>query len=171
MQVRSNRLQDFLKQHPAPYTLVPHAPTFSSQATAAKIHISGADMAKTVVLQGQSQTYLAVLPASRYVDLSRFGKIVGEAVRLATEEHIRGLFPDCELGAIPPFGKLYGVRTYVDESLTGDREIVFTAGGHSDAMRMNYRDFQGLSQPEICSFATAGGRQPPKTTAPSERVH
>lgn len=165
MQVWSNRLQDFLKQNRAVYTLIPHAPTFSSQVTAATIHVPGTEVAKTVVLEGESTSYLGVLPASRYVDLDRFGRIVGEPVRLATEERIRDLFPDCELGAIPPFGRLYGVQTYVDESLTGKREIVFAAGDHSDSIRMNYREFERLSQAEVGSFATAEGRQPPRATA------
>lgn len=127
-------------------------------------------MAKTVVLEGASETYLAVLPAPYQVDLKRFAEIVGEPVQLATEERIRDLFPDCELGAIPPFGRLYGVNTYIDRTLTGDREFVFPAGGHSDALRMNYKDFEGLAQPEVCSFAVKSG-EPQKTMAESRRVH
>ena len=171
MQVCSNRLQHFLKLYRVPYSVIPHAPTFSSQVTAAAMHVPGADLAKTVVLQGKTQCYLGVLPASYQVDLSRFGQIVGEAVELASEQRIQELFPDCELGAIPPFGKLYGLPTYIDRTLTGHRDFVFQAGGHSNALRMNYQDFEGLSQPEICSFAVKGGERARKTTAGNRRVH
>jgi len=153
MQVCSTRLQHFLKLYRVPYTLIQHAPTFSSQMTAAAMHIPGKEMAKAVVLEGRAQKYLAVLPASYHVDLGRFAEIVGEPVHLASETTIRELFPDCELGAIPPFGRLYGVPVFLDVALAVGREVVFPAGSHSDAVRMSYQDFEELARPEVCSFA------------------
>jgi Ala-tRNA(Pro) deacylase len=153
MQVSSTRLQHFLKLYRVSYSLIQHAPAFSSQVAAAAMHIPGREMAKTVVLQGRAQPYLAVLPASYHVDLERMAEVVGETVRLASEDKIRELFPDCELGAIPPFGRLYGVPVYMDVTLAVGREIVFPAGSHSDALRMNYQDFEDLARPEVCSFA------------------
>jgi Ala-tRNA(Pro) deacylase len=153
MQVSSTRLQHFLRLYRVSYSLIQHAPVFSSQMAAAAMHIPGKEMAKTVVLEGRAQSYLVVLPASYHVDLYRMGEIVGEAVHLAPEDKIRELFPDCELGAIPPFGRLYGVPVYMDVALAIGREIVFPAGSHSDALRMNYQDFEDLARPEICSFA------------------
>lgn len=152
MQACSDRLRHAFALYRIPYATIHHTPTFSSQMTAAAVHVPGQEMAKTVVLEGKGQSYLAVLPASYRVDLDRFSQVVGEPVHLATEEKIRDLFPDCELGAIPPFGPLYGVPVFVDVSLALDREIVFAAGTHCDAVRMNYQDFESLSRPEVCSF-------------------
>lgn len=171
MQVALNRLQHFLKLYRVPYSMIPHTPTFSSQKTAAAMHIPGRSVAKAVVLQGQSKIYLAVLPACFRVDLERFAKIVGEPVRLASEAKIRDLFPDCELGAIPPLGRLYGLQTYVDITLAGDREIVFPAGDHSDALRMSYPDFRDLAQPELCSFALQGAEAQRELVPQSGRVN
>lgn len=171
MQVCSNRMQHFLKLYRVSYSVIPHAPTFSSQLTAAAMHVPGADLAKTVVLQGKTQCYLAVLPASYQVDMSRFGQIVGEPVELASEQRIQDLFPDCELGAIPPFGKLYGLPTYIDRTLAGHGDFLFPAGAHSSALRMNYQDFESLSQPQISSFAVKGGERVRKATAGNRRVH
>ena len=153
MQVCSTRLRHFLRLYRVPYSVITHAPAFTSQETAAVLHVPGREVAKTVVLEGKKQSYLAVLPASYQVDLARFSTIVGEPVRLASEEKIRDLFPDCELGAVPPFGRLYGVPVYMDVALAVGREIVFPAGSHSDAVRMAYSDFEDLARPEICSFA------------------
>ena len=153
MQVCSTRLQHFLKLYRVPYSLIQHAPAFSSQMAAAAMHIPGREMAKTVVLEGGAQSYLAVLPASYHVDLDRMAEVVEEPVHPASEDKIRELFPDCELGAIPPFGRLYGVPVSLDVTLAVGREIVFPAGSHSDAFRMSYQDFEELARPEVCSFA------------------
>ena len=96
---------------------------------------------------------MAVLPASWNVDLHRLRTVFAtHRVRLATEDEIIGLFPDCELGAMPPFGNLYGLPVYVDQSLTEDEEIVFQAGTHSEAIRMRYWDFASLTFPVVEEF-------------------
>lgn len=171
MQVCSTRLQHFLKLYRVPYSLIQHAPVFSSQMAAAAMHIPGKEMAKTVILEGRAQSYLAVLPASYRVDLDRMAEVVGEPVRLASEDKIRELFPDCELGAIPPFGRLYGVPVYLDVTLAVGQEIVFPAGSHSDALRMSYQDFEDLARPEICSFAVKDTGLRPVTVRKEGREH
>jgi Ala-tRNA(Pro) deacylase len=99
---------------------------------------------------------LAVLPAPNHVRLDQLGAEVGKSVRLATEQEFSSLFPDCELGAMPPFGSLYNLPTYVDESLAADEAIVFNAGTHPDAIRMWYDDFVRVAKPQVCSFAQKG---------------
>lgn len=172
MQSGSTRLEHFLKLYRVPYSLIPHAPTFRSQMAAAALHVPGRMVAKAVVLSGAAQSYLAVLPASYHVDLDRMSDLVGEPVRLAPEARIRELFPDCELGAIPPFGRLYGVPVYVDVTLAVVREIVFPAGSHRDALRMSFQDFEALARPEVCSFAIkdAGLRSVPAREKGRERT-
>lgn len=154
MQAGSTRLEHFLRLYRAPYFVIRHPPTFRSQMTAAALHVSGKHLAKTVVLEGKKQCYLAVLPAPHHVDLGRMAAVVGEALHLASEQKIRDLFPDCDLGAIPPFGRLYGVPVFLDVTLAVGDEIVFPAGSHGDALRMSYGDFEELARPEVCSFAT-----------------
>jgi Ala-tRNA(Pro) deacylase len=120
------------------------------------MQISGKEIAKTVVLcagaQGE-ETILAVLPGSRHVKFDKLEVAVGKPVRLATELEFSRLFPDCELGAMPPFGALYDLPVYVDESLAKDREVLFNAGTHHDAVRMRYDDFSRLAKPKVCSFS------------------
>jgi Ala-tRNA(Pro) deacylase len=155
MPISSTRLKHFLGLYQVPYTFIKHPPAYSSQVAAATMHVPGKELAKTVILVGKTQAYVAVLPASSHVDLDKFAEIVGEPVSLAKEAKITDLFPDCELGAIPPFGRLYGLPVYVDVELAADEEIVFPAGTLSDAIRMRYEDFAGLARPEVASFAKA----------------
>jgi Ala-tRNA(Pro) deacylase len=151
-----NRLKSFLDSNQIPYESLPHTTTYTAQGTAAVMQISGRDVAKTVVLRAGpagEDTILAVLPGSRHAKLDKLSAAVGKPVRLATELEISDLFPDCELGAMPPFGALYNLPVYVDESLAKDKEVVFNAGTHHDAVRMSYEDFVRLAKPKICSFA------------------
>jgi len=151
-----NRLKSFLDSNQIPYESLPHTTTYTAQGTAAVMQISGKDVAKTIVLRaGPSgeDTILAVLPGSRHAKLDKLSAAVGKPVRLATELEFTDLFPDCELGAMPPFGALYNLPVYVDESLAKDKEVVFNAGTHHDAVRMTYEDFVRLAKPKICSFA------------------
>jgi Ala-tRNA(Pro) deacylase len=150
------RLKSFLDDKNVHYKLMTHAPAYTAQAAAATMHVSGKEIAKTVVLRAGEATLLAVLPASCHVNLKKLGELVGEPVRLASEREFSDLFPDCELGAMPPFGQLYGLPVYVDEPLSADEEIVFNAGTHRDAIRMRYDDFTRLVQLRSGSFAEKG---------------
>ncbi|MGB7845877.1 MAG: YbaK/EbsC family protein [Candidatus Acidiferrum sp.] len=150
------RLKSFLDSNYIPYESLAHATTYTAQGTATLMQISGKEIAKTVVLRAGAQgeeTILAVLPGSKHVRFDKLAAAVGKPVRLATELEFSSLFSDCELGAMPPFGALYNLPVYVDESLAKDREVVFNAGTHHDAVRMAYDDFLHLAKPKVCSFA------------------
>ncbi len=111
-------------------------------------------MAKVVMGHADTQVVMLVLPASSRIDFQKLkGALGGQAVRLAQEEEFSGLFPDCDTGAMPPFGNLYHVPVYVDRALTDDLEIVFQAGSHSDTIKIAYKDYLQLAQPAVADFA------------------
>ena len=150
------RLKSFLQSNHIHYDTLPHTTTYTAQGTAAVMQISGKEIAKTVVLRAGEQgeeTILAVLPGARHVKLEKLAALVGKPVRLASELEFVDLFPDCELGAMPPFGALYNLPVYMDESLAKDAEVIFNAGTHHDAVRVSYEDFVRLAKPAIGSFA------------------
>jgi Ala-tRNA(Pro) deacylase len=150
------RLKSFLDSNYVPYESLSHSTTYTAQGTATLMQISGRDVAKTVVLRAGprfDETLLAVLPGSKHVRLDKISVALGKPVRLATELEFSDLFPDCELGAMPPFGALYDLPVYMDESLAKDKEVIFNAGTHHDAVRMAYEDFVRLAAPKVCSFA------------------
>lgn len=152
----SVRLKNLLDQNHISYTPMGHATAYTAQGAAATMKVSGKELAKTVVLRAGEDTILAVLPAAHHASLEKLGGLVGKPVRLATEQEFSDLFPDCELGAMPPFGELYDLPVYVDESLAADEEIVFNAGTHHDAIRLRYADFARLAKPVVCAFASKG---------------
>jgi len=148
------RLKTFLDGNHVPYATLQHAIAFTAQGVAAATHVHGRELAKTVVIRVDGRFVLAVLPAPGRVDLKRLREIVGaDLVSLATEAEFQGLFPGCEAGAMPPFGNLYGLPVYVDQKLALDQSIVFNAGTHSEAIRMDYADFERLVQPKVAAFA------------------
>jgi Ala-tRNA(Pro) deacylase len=149
----SIRLKNFLDENQIPYSVMTHIRAYTAQGAAATMQISGKELAKTVVLSAGEEMILAVLPAPNHVRLDKLADEMGKPVRLATEQEFSSLFPDCEPGAMPPFGSLYNLPVYVDESLAADEAIVFNAGTHRDAIRMRYADFVRLAKPTICSFA------------------
>jgi Ala-tRNA(Pro) deacylase len=152
----STRIKNHLEENKIPYSPLVHASSYTAQGAAAVMHVSGREVAKTVVVQAGKDYYLIALPASYHVNAVRLAHVIGHPVRLATETEFASLFPDCELGAMPPLGELYGLSVYVDESLAADKEIIFNAGTHRDAIRMNYDDFVILAKPMVCSFAEKG---------------
>jgi Ala-tRNA(Pro) deacylase len=149
----STRLKSFLDENQIPYSVMTHTRAYTAQGAAATMQISGKELAKTVVLWTGEEMILAVLPAPNHVRLDKLAAEVGKPVRLATEQEFSSLFPDCEVGAMPPLGSLYNLSVYVDESLAADEAIIFNAGTHRDAIRMRYDDFVRLAKPSICSFA------------------
>lgn len=148
------RVKEYLDKEKVPYDHHIHRTAYTAQEVAAEEHIPGKMMAKAVILKVEGRTAMAVLPASARVDLAVLQAALGvKEARLATEFEFTGLFPDCDVGAMPPFGNLYGVPVYVEESLTRDEEILFNAGTHQDTIRMKYADFARLVEPRVISFA------------------
>jgi Ala-tRNA(Pro) deacylase len=152
----SARLKDFLDERQIPYSVMTHSTAYTAQGAAATMQISGKELAKTVVLWAGEDMILAVLPAPSHVRLDQLAAEMGKPVRLASEQEFCDLFPDCELGAMPPIGSLYNLPVYVDDSLAADEMIVFNAGTHRDAMRIRYADFVSLVKPNVCSFTKKG---------------
>jgi Ala-tRNA(Pro) deacylase len=149
----SRRLQAYLDREWVHYDVLPHPEAFRAAEIAHTLHTPEKEMAKVVIVKVQERFVMAVLPASWNVNLDRLRTVLATPhLRLATEDEIKDLFPNCEVGAMPPFGNLYGLPVYVDQSLTEDKEIVFQAGTHSDAIRMRYWDFAGLVFPVIAEF-------------------
>ncbi len=153
----SARLKSFLDENKISYSVVSHAPAYTAQAAAAVMHISGKEIVKTVVVRAGEDTALAVLPASHHVNLEKLGLLLGKPVRLATEKEFADLFPDCELGAMPPVGQLYNLPVLVDKSLAEDEEIVFNAGTHRDAIRMRFEEFVRIEKPRVSAFGEKPG--------------
>ncbi len=148
------RLKEFLDEQGVRYVSIAHSTAFTAQEIAALTHIPGREMAKTVILKLDDKMAMAVLPASRHVDLGAVKAAAGaKHAGLATEAEFRERFPDCETGAMPPFGNLYEMPVFVEEALTRDREIAFNAGSHSEIIRLAYEDFARLVRPTIASFA------------------
>jgi Ala-tRNA(Pro) deacylase len=151
--VRPRSLDHFLKEARVPFTTFRHAPAFTAQEEAAVSHVPGRSWAKTVVCFADDTPILAVLPAHLMVDLEALRQLAGAcALRLASEQEFAGLYPDCEPGAMPPFGDLYLQRVFVDRTLVGECDMVFNAGTHVDAIRMHYGDFADLTRPTVGSF-------------------
>ena len=151
-----SRLKDHLEQTHVPYSHVLHAPARSSQYAASLIHVPGKEVAKTVVVRAGEQVLLAVLPASFHVNVEKLATCAGATAQLMEEDEFFKLFPDCEPGAIPPFGELYGFPVYLDKVLAEDAEIVVSAGSLSEGIRMRTADFVRLAHPRLCSFADPG---------------
>ena len=148
------KLKDFLDANNIRYVSIIHSPAYTAQEIAAIAHVPGKELAKTVIVKIDGKMAMAVLPASYHVDFERFKQFAGaQAVELAGEEEFQELFPDCEVGAMPPFGNLYDMQVFVADILREDEEIVFNAGSHSELMRLSYADFERLVQPTVLSFA------------------
>src|SRR5437016_2509897 len=149
----SRTLNSFLDRERVHYDVLPHPETFRAAEIAHTLHTPQKEIAKVVIVKVENRFVMTVLPASWNVDLRRLRTVFAtNQVRLATEDEITSLFPDCELGAMPPVGNLYGLPVFVDHSLTEDEEIVFQAGTHSDAIRMRYWDFASLAFPVVEEF-------------------
>jgi Ala-tRNA(Pro) deacylase len=149
-----SKLKDFLDSENIQYVVISHSPAFTAQQIAASAHVKGRELAKTVMVKIDGHLAMAVLPASQKVDLERLRETAGaDQVELASEREFRDYFPDCDLGAMPPFGNLYGLEVYVADGLTEDDEIAFNAGSFTELVRMSYGDFERLVQPTVLRFA------------------
>lgn len=149
------KLQDFLDGQGVRYLTIRHSPAYTAQEIAALAHVPGREMAKTVMIHHRGRMAMAVLPASRRIDVEHLREALGaEDVRLAEEHEFRELFPGCETGAMPPIGNLYGLEVFVDRSLTEDEQIAFNAGTHHELVQMAYADYERLVRPKVFDFAT-----------------
>jgi Ala-tRNA(Pro) deacylase len=149
------KLRQFLDENQVKYIVLTHSKAYTSQAIAESAHISGNELAKTVVLKKDGELCMAVLPASKQVSLSAFARATNSKdVTLASEDEFKNRFPDCETGAMPPFGNLYGLQVYADSSLANGREIAFNAGSHLELVKLPYGDFERLVKPTIGDFGT-----------------
>jgi Ala-tRNA(Pro) deacylase len=147
------QVQQFLKDQGVSYKVLEHRPTFTAQYTAQAVHTRGDEVAKTVVLKADAGYVLAVLQATHKIDMMRARETLGaQLVELASEADFQKLFPDCEVGALPPFGSQYGLQTLVDESLTRDQEIVIEGNTHREAIRLKYADFDRIEHPKVAAF-------------------
>src|SRR6516225_8519081 len=149
-----NKVRAFLDQNHVRYVVISHSKAYTAQGIAAIAHIPGQELAKTVIVKLDGALGMAVLPASYQVDLLALKKAVGvKDASLASEREFKQHFPDCETGAMPPFGNLYGIPVYVDETLTRDKEIAFNAGTHLELIKLAYADFERVVQPVVLDFA------------------
>lgn len=147
------RLTEFLDHEHVKYSTLTHSPAFTAQEIAACAHVSGKELAKTVVVHLDGKLALAVAPANQKIALQELGEAAGGAkAQFATEEEFKDLFPDCELGAMPPFGNLYGLDVYLAAPLIEDEEIAFNAGSHTELIKMPLHDFERLVKPKVANF-------------------
>jgi Ala-tRNA(Pro) deacylase len=147
------KLTAFLDKHKIKYVAIKHSPAYTAQEVAATAHIPGKDIAKTVMIKVEDQLAMAVLPAMCKVHLAHLKDITGcDRVELADEHEFAKAFPECELGAMPPFGNLYGMDVYVSDMLAADERIAFNAGSHTELIQMAYADFERLVEPKVVSL-------------------
>src|SRR5437660_10965870 len=147
------RLIDCLNENQVRYEILHHPEAVTAQRIAQAEHVKGRHHAKVVMIKSGEQHLMAVLPADHQVDLKKLRKTTGKSASLDTEKEFKSLFPDCAIGAMPPFGNLYGVPTYVDKSLAEEDYIVFEAGTHTDTIKMGYRDYEKIVKPEVKDLA------------------
>jgi Ala-tRNA(Pro) deacylase len=149
-----SRVKEYLDKQNVPYTHHVHRTAYTAQEVAAEEHIPGKMVAKIVVVKFGDQLAMVVLPASARLDLEAVRRLVGHReARLASELEFTGAFPDCDVGAMPPFGNLYNVPVFVDRALAEDEEIAFNAGTHQDSIHMKYADFARLANPTVAPLA------------------
>lgn len=146
-------LKNFLDLNRVKYVSIIHSPAYTAQEVAQSVHLPGREMAKVVIIKLNDQMAMAVLPATSKVVVPDLRELTScENVALALESEFKSRFPDCEVGAMPPFGNLYGMEVYASEDLALNREIAFNAGSHVEVIRMNYDDFERLVKPKVLAF-------------------
>jgi Ala-tRNA(Pro) deacylase len=144
------KLKEFLDENGVKYVAVSHSVAYTAQEIAARAHVRGRNLAKTVMVKLDGKMAMAVLPATFKVDMDLLRDASGASkVELASEREFKDLFPDCELGAMPPFGNLYGFDVYVAKTLAEGDEIAFNAGSHTELIKLPYADFQRLVEPKV----------------------
>ncbi len=148
------KVKQFLDDNTIKYVSIKHSLAYTAQEVAASTHIRGKKIAKTVVIKADGKMAMAVLPASMRINLDMLKKATGvKKVEIAGEQEFQDLFPDCAVGAMPPFGNLYGMEVYADSSLKNNEEIAFNAGSHTELIQLAFKDFDKLVQPKIAKIA------------------
>ena len=151
-----SRLKRCLDDHNIKYVTIKHSLAYTAQEIAESAHIQGRELAKTVLVNIDGKMAMAILPASEKMNLSLLKQAAGATkVRLAREDEFRDRFPGCELGAMPPFGNLYGMEVFAAETLAADKEIAFNAGSHTELVKLAYQDFERLVQPKVAKLTPA----------------
>ena len=146
----ATRIKQFLEENDVPYTRIEHEISYTAQETAALAHIPGREVAKTVMVRIDGVLAMAILPATNRLNKERLkGVAHAREVTMATERDFKDMFPDCEVGAMPPLGNLYDLKVYVDKSLAADEHIAFNAGTHQELIQIAYRDFERLVRPAV----------------------
>ena len=149
------RLKEFLDKNGVAYVLISHSRAFTTAAIAAITHIPGKELAKSVIVNVDGRLVMTVVPGSRHVDLNALESVLSaHRAFLVGEDEFNTVFPDCELGAMPPFGSLYGLNVVMDSKLAEDPEIAFNAGSHRELMRMQFADYERLEHPRLLPIAT-----------------
>jgi Ala-tRNA(Pro) deacylase len=147
------QLIDCLNQNKVQYEILRHPEAVTAQRIAQAEHVKGRHHAKVVMVKSGEERLMMVLPADHQIDLEKVEKAVGKTASLDKEQEFKSLFPDCAIGAMPPFGNLYGLSTYVDQSLAQEDYVVFEAGTHTDAIKMSYRDYEKIVKPRVEDLA------------------
>jgi Ala-tRNA(Pro) deacylase len=148
------KLKEFLDSHNIKYVTISHSTVYTAQEIAASAHISGKELAKTVIVKLDGEMAMAVLPASYKIDFDLLKEATGaNTIELASEQEFKDLFPGCTIGAMPPFGNLYNMEVYVARTLAEDKEIAFNAGSHSELIQLAYEDFERLVKPKVLRFS------------------
>lgn len=145
-----DKLKEFLDDNDVKYVSIRHSPAYTAQEAAASGHIPGRELAKTVIVRLDGRLAMVAVPASEQVSLEKLKQASGASeAEIAEEAEFKDRFPGCELGAMPPFGNLFDMDVYVSDTLTEDDEIAFSAGTHSELLRLAYRDFERLVGPTV----------------------
>jgi len=149
----ATKIKNLLDREHVKYVTIRHSPAFTAQEVAESAHIPGRIMAKTVMVEIDGELAMTVLPSNHRISMDDLCTLAGtEDVRLAREEEFEHIFPDCEPGAMPPFGNLYNLSVYVSPDLAEETEIAFNAGTHTEVIRMMFHDFDTLVKPRVVRF-------------------
>jgi Ala-tRNA(Pro) deacylase len=148
------KLKDYFEENNVPYEVGFHPEAFTAQEIAAAQHVPGKEMAKVVMVKADGKMLMLVLPASYQIDMKKLKKVLqSKKVSMAKEKAFEEFFPDCEVGAMPPFGNLYHLEVWVDQVLTEDTSIVFQAGNHIETVKVKYSDYARLVHPKVGDFS------------------
>jgi Ala-tRNA(Pro) deacylase len=148
----AKKLTEFLNANEVKYATIVHSPAYTAEEVAQSTHIKGEHLAKSVILNADNRLLMMVLSASHRVDLDALKPVIGAVkLELSSEKEFKDLFPTCELGALPPFGNLYGMDVYLADCFVEDDLLTFCAGSRSELIQMEYKDFQRLVEPKMIS--------------------